>query len=451
MGPAEQTVAREQTKEFVIGAATSALGRRLRTTERVIALIRIAVVLFNIVTYLWLAPFEKRPELARWVIFLAPLYAIGAFVLAGQTDDRIDRGDIRMIVGLSLTSTVGDVLLIAVWIYATGGAASPYFLLYHVSVAAAVGRFGLMIGAISTVMSALAYIGVVVIDGGAPVYPIVVRVGYMFVIAAFSGYLVEVLRRSEHAAALADASSKAYREVDELKSAFVQNVSHELRTPLTVIRGASSTLRRKYEYLDPDQRESLLDMIEKHSAHFGRLIQDLLDFATSSRGEMSVSATRVDLRELVEAEVERMQPNMTQRVVVKGPPRSVALWCDEPKVARALHALLDNAAKFSDPGSEVDVVIEERGGMAIVKVTDRGRGIHPERHSKVFESFYQIDPPPEGGAEGTGIGLNVAREMIRLHGGDIVVTSALEEGSTFTVLIPVEPPRTEASTEIPSA
>lgn len=82
---------------------------------------------------------------------------------------------------------------------------------------------------------------------------LMVRVGYMFVIAAFSGYLVEVPRRSEHAAALVDASSKAYREVDELKSAFVQNVSHELRTPLTVIRGASSTLRRKHEYLDPDQ------------------------------------------------------------------------------------------------------------------------------------------------------------------------------------------------------
>ena len=440
----------EQAKEFVIGAATSVLGRRLRATERVIALIRIAVVLFNVVTYVWLAPFDKRPELARWVIPLAPLYAIGAFVFAGRTDDRIDRGDIRKLFGLSLISTIGDALLIAVWIFATGGAASPYFLLYHVSVAAAAVRFGIVIGVVSTVMSAFAYIGVVVIDGGAPAFPIVVRVGYMFVIAASFGYLAEVLRRSEHAAALADASSKAYREANELKSAFVQNVSHELRTPLTVIRGASSTLRRKYEYLDPDQRESLLDMIEKHSAYFGRVIQDLLDFATWSRGEMTVSATPIDLCELVEAEVERMQPDMTQRVVVTGPLGSVALWCDQPKVGRALRALLDNAAKFSDPGSDVNVVIEERACMAIVKVTDRGRGIHPD-HSQVFESFYQIDPPPEGGAEGTGIGLHVAREMIRLHGGDIVATSAPEEGSTFTLLIPVEPPRTEASTEPPSA
>ncbi|MPZ70481.1 MAG: hypothetical protein GEU71_13285 [Actinobacteria bacterium] len=408
-------------------------------------------MLFNIITFLWLSPFEERLDLARLIIVLAPAYAVVTFFLAARTDDSIEKGDIRRIMTLSLISTVSDALLIAVWIYATGGPASPYFLLYHASVAASVGRFGLAMGVVSTVASALAYIAVVMIDGGAPVYPIVVRVGYMFVIAAFSGYLVEIVRRSERDAARSEAAAKSYKEVDELKSAFVQNISHELRTPLTVIRGASSTLLRRHEDLDEAQRGALLEMVEKHSAHFGRLIQDLLDFATTTRGELTVSGTRSDLTDLVRSEADRIQPNITQRIVISSPGESIPLWCDEAKVKRAIHALLDNASKFSDPGSEIDVVSELRAGVAVLKVIDRGVGIPEEFHDQIFESFFQINPAPEGDVAGTGIGLHVAREMIRLHGGDVVVSSAPGVGTTFTVLIPVEPPREEALTDSPSA
>lgn len=424
-----------------IGASVAALGRRLKTTERAIAVIRIAVVLFNIITFVWLSPFGERLDLARTIIVLAPVYAFITFLLAARTDDSIEKGDIRRILRLSLISTAGDALLIAIWIYATGGPASPYYLLYHASVAAAVGRFGLALGVVSTVVSALAYIGVVVLDGGAPVYPILVRVGYMFVIAGFSGYLVEIVRRSERDAGIAEAVARSYKDVDDLKSAFVQNISHELRTPLTVIRGASSTLRRRHDELDETQRDALLEMVEKHSAHFGRLIQDLLDFATTTRGELVVSGSLTDLRELITSEVETMQPNITQRIVVSGPDESIPLWCDEPKVQRAIHALLDNASKYSDPGSQIDVVSELRAGVAILKVIDRGMGIPEEFHDQIFESFFQIHPAPEGDVAGTGIGLHIAREMIRLHGGDVSVSSAPGEGTTFTVLIPVEPPR----------
>ena len=396
---------------------------------------------------MWLSPFEERLDLARLIIFLAPVYAFVTFLLAARTDESIEKGDIRRIMTLSLVSTVGDALLIAVWIYATGGPSSPYFLLYHASVAASVGRFGLAMGVVSTFASAVAYITVILIDGGAPAFPIVVRVGYMFVIAGFSGYLVEIVRRSERDAALAEAAAKSYKEVDELKSAFVQNVSHELRTPLTVIRGASSTLRRRHDDLDETQRAALLEMVEKHSAHFGRLIQDLLDFATTSRGELTVTGTRSDLRDLVRSEADRIQPNITQRVVVSSPEESIPLWCDEAKVKRAIHALLDNASKFSDPGSEIDVVSELRAGVAVLKVIDRGVGIPREFHDQIFESFFQIHPAPEGDASGTGIGLHVAREMIRLHGGDVVVSSSSGEGTTFTLLIPVEPPHEEAATD----
>jgi signal transduction histidine kinase len=407
-------------------------------------------VLFNIVTFFWLSPFEERLGLARLITVLAPAYAVVTFYLAARTDDSIEKGDIRRIMSLSLLSTVGDVILIAVWIYATGGPISPYFLLYHASVAASVGRFGLAMGAVSTVASAMAYVAVVVIDGGAAVYPIVVRVGYMFVIAGFSGYLVEIVRRSERDAALAESAAKAYKEVDELKSAFVQNVSHELRTPLTVIRGASSTLRRRHDDLDETQRAALLEMVEKHSAHFGRLIQDLLDFATTTRGELAVSGTSADLRDLIDSEVDRIRPNITQRIVVSAPGESIPLWCDDAKVKRAIHALLDNASKFSEPASEIDVVSELRAGVAVLKVIDRGVGIPEEFHDQIFESFLQIHPAPEGDVSGTGIGLHVAREMVRLHGGDVVVSSSPGEGTTFTVLIPVEPPPEEGPKDFPS-
>ncbi len=402
-----------------------------------IALIRIAIVVFNIVVYFTLAPVEIRPELARAIVFLAPIYAAITFLLAARTDQHAERGEMKRILHISLISTVGDLLLIALWIYATGGPDSPFYLLYHASVAASVGRFGVIIGAVTTIASALAYVTVVLIDGGAPVYPILVRVGYMFFIGAFSGYLVEVMRRSERAVAAADASARSYREINDLKSAFVQNVSHELRTPLTVIRGASSTLRRKHTALDDDQRSALLEMIEKHSAHFGRLIQDLLDFATTNRGEMDLALSDVELSELVRAEIEIVQPNITQRIHLEEE-EPVQVRCDRPKIGRALHGLLDNAAKFSPPGGDIYVRISNRVGMAIVAVTDKGKGIEGHLQEKVFESFFQIDPPPQGGAEGTGIGLHVAREIVRLHGGELSVESAPGSGSTFSIHLPVK-------------
>jgi signal transduction histidine kinase len=403
---------------------------RLRRTERFISFIRLAVVFFNSALYLWLSPTHEHHELAWAIIVVANLYAlVTVFWDPTQLNPNV----------LPVANMVLDNVLIAVWLYATGGYESPFFMLFYAEAAASVGRFGWKIGTGAAAGSGLLYLVVVSIDGGGPTYQVASRIAYIFFITAFVAYVVENAREIEREALASEASAEAYAEIARLKAAFVSTVSHELRTPLTTIKGATTTLLKNEERFDPVQVRTLLEMVERQSAHLGKLIQDLIDVATIDQGEIDFLFEWCDIQDIVRVEVDRVRASIPQPIEIVVPTDEPQVRCDRALVARVIRNLLDNASKFSSSRDAIRVVISHDLGHVHVDVEDNGIGIDVTEQENIFDRFYQVDASLTRRVQGAGIGLNIARELVRLHRGEISVSSGLGEGSQFRVSLPLDP------------
>ena len=403
---------------------------RLRATERFISFIRLAVVLFNSVLYLTMSPSHEHHGLAWTIIVVANIYAVvTVFFNPEQLHPTV----------IPVINMVLDNILIALWLYSTGGYSSPFFMLFYAEAAASVGRFGWKIGTAAAAGSGLLYLGVVMIDGGAPGYQVAARVAYIFFITAFVAYVVENARGIEREASAAEATAEAYAELGRLKAAFVSTVSHELRTPLTTIKGATSTLLKNEDRFDPVQVRTLLEMVERQSAHLGKLVQDLIDVATLEQGEIEFAFDWCRIEDVVQDEVGRIKGKIPQALAVQVAPGVGEIRCDSALMARVVRNLLDNASKFSPAGSVITVAISEDRDQVEIAVSDQGIGIELEQQDRIFDRFFQVDSSLTRKAQGTGIGLNIARELVRLHRGDILVDSELGGGATFIVRLPKDP------------
>lgn len=402
-------------------------GERLRQTERAISFIRLGVVAFNSLLYLSLAGSDQRRSLALAIIVIAGVYAI---VTVAYNPERLAP------TVMPVVTMVLDNILIAVWLHATGGFDSPFFPLFYAEAAASVGRFGWFIGTISAVGSAFLYLWVVAVDAAAPAYDVIARVGYIFVIVAFVSYVVEVARDSERDAAEAEAATEAFAELSRLKGAFVSTISHELRTPLTTIKGATATLLKGTADLTDQQRHDLVAAADRQSAHLSKLVQDLIDVATLERGDLEFEPTRTDIAMLVTAEAASAAQRTSRNVLVNANGEVPEIYCDPPMIRRALANMIDNALKFSPDGGPVTIDIEDLGFEVAIDITDEGIGIAREEQDRIFDRFYQVDSSMTRKTYGAGIGLAIARELVRLHRGDVKVSSELGKGARFRVVLP---------------
>lgn len=405
-------------------------GERLRRTERFISFLRLTIIVFNSTLYLTILPHREHHGLAIAIIVIANLYALlTVFWDPAQLSPEV----------IPFTNMVLDNVLIALWLHATGGYESPFFMLFYAEAAASVGRFGSKIGAGSALGSALLYVGVVLVDGGAPVHQVIARVAYIFFITAFVAYIVENARAVERDARVSEATTAAFEELSRLKAAFVSTVSHELRTPLTTIKGATSTLLKNEDRFETAQVRTLLEMIERQSDHLGRLIQDLIDVANLEQGGIEFLFEWSDIREIVDAEVSRLKKSVPQEIEVRFEGESDLIKCDRMLMARVVHNLIENASKFSSNRDPIIIEGVFQRDKVLLDVIDHGIGIDSSEHERIFDRFYQVDSSLTRQAQGAGIGLNIVREVVHLHRGDIEVTSALGEGSRFRVTLPVDP------------
>lgn len=418
---------KQHVGRHVVSPLTEA--QRLQRTERFIAYIRAAVVSLNTITYLLLAEHGERHDMALALIAIVWVYTVVTLAARPGYEGRIR--------GFAVANTVLDNVFIALWLWATGGADSPYYVLYYAETVATVGRFGVRSGLVAAVGSAALYAAVVVLDGGGSFFVTTVRVGYIFVLVAFVGYVVEAARSSEREAAESGAEAVAQREAGALKDRFIATVSHELRTPLTAVRGAASTLLKHEDVFDAEQRRDLLTVIERQSRRLGTMIQDLLDFSTLQQGRMRLQVEDVELVGVVQRVVEETEQRGSHRVVLSADERPIWVECDPGKVTRAIAQIADNAAKFSPEGSTITFRVRAIDDGAEVEVEDEGIGLEPEQVDRVFDRFYQVDGSLTRAAEGSGIGLSMARELIRLHGGDITVSAERGTGSRFRIELPL--------------
>jgi signal transduction histidine kinase len=222
------------------------------------------------------------------------------------------------------------------------------------------------------------------------------------------------------------------------KTTFVTNVSHELKTPLTSIRMFAEMLKERRQP-DPARREQYLDLMVSETDRLTRLINNVLDFSRLEKGRhryvlKPVEAGRI-VRELVEGQRVRLEHNGFS-VTLRTPPQPVFIRGDEEALKQAILNLLANAEKYSDARKEVEVELAADGQTAFIRVLDRGVGVAPAQAKKIFQEFYRADDSLTSRTKGTGLGLPIARRIIRDHGGEIAYAPREGGGSVFEIKLP---------------
>jgi signal transduction histidine kinase len=245
--------------------------------------------------------------------------------------------------------------------------------------------------------------------------------------------VVEATRELREANRALATSNLELIETDRLRESFVANVTHDLRTPLTAIKGAAENLLDGIAgVLSGDQRE-YVEIVREHATRLTGTVNELLQAARLEGGQVELQPEPLDARAVVEEVASGLQPIARERRVqleVRGLEARVA--ADREKLRRAVENLISNAVKFTDDGGQVTIEVIPARDAVEVAVRDTGHGIPADELPKLFERFYR------GSARkpGTGLGLSIARNLVRLHGGDITVESEVGRGSEFRVRLP---------------
>jgi signal transduction histidine kinase len=233
--------------------------------------------------------------------------------------------------------------------------------------------------------------------------------------------------------------------LSEMKSNFVSSVSHELRAPIAAVRLMAESLEGGKIKGEAKQKD-YFRLIVQECRRISSLVENVLDFSRIDRGRKRYDFEPLDLLALVRHTVALMQPNAAECGVTlafaEPAPDAARLepsW-DHQAIEQSLVNLLDNAIKYSPPGSEVAVRVEAYDSAARIWVEDRGPGIPLEAQAKVFDLFYRHGSELRRETKGSGIGLSIVRHVAEAHGGRVVVESAPGQGSRFALDLPLVPP-----------
>jgi signal transduction histidine kinase len=233
----------------------------------------------------------------------------------------------------------------------------------------------------------------------------------------------------------------AYAEVKlaQQKTSFVANVSHELKTPLTSIRMFAEMLREGRQP-DESKRKRYLDIMTSETERLTRLINNVLDFSRMGQGKKHYMVRVCDVVALCEDVVANQRARLENNgfdVTFAAQADQVFVRADEEAVKQALVNLLSNAEKYSAEIKQIDVDITREAGSVVIGVSDRGVGIPSGEGEKIFTEFYRVDDALSSPARGTGLGLTIARRILRDHNGDIRYRPRDGGGSTFEIVLPL--------------
>ncbi|NWF58444.1 MAG: HAMP domain-containing protein [Fischerella sp.] len=221
----------------------------------------------------------------------------------------------------------------------------------------------------------------------------------------------------------------------EQERQFVSNVSHELRTPLTIVHGYLQSVLRRPHNLTETQIEAL-ETAASEAEHTIRLLEDLLDLARADSGYLHFHIESYILNDLV-AEVVAMAEQYSERAIkIEADIDSIQVKADHNRLKQVLLNLIDNAIKYSEPGTPILLKINQQEQEAIIQVCDRGYGIPLQHQSRIFERFYRVDESRHHATGGAGLGLSIVKTLVEGMGGKVSVRSRLGEGSIFTVVLP---------------
>jgi signal transduction histidine kinase len=226
------------------------------------------------------------------------------------------------------------------------------------------------------------------------------------------------------------------------KTDFVSNVSHELKTPLTSIRMFSELLAEG-RITDSTKQQSYLNIITTEAARLTRLINNVLDFSRMERGEKKYRMVDCDLAETIRSTEDAFRPHLEATGFTfkcELPDQTIHLNADPDALSQILVNLMSNAEKYAADGKEItlQVLVQPSPNSAVeIRVLDRGAGIPKGCGEKIFEKFYRAHDSLNSGVPGSGLGLTIARQIARAHGGDVTYATREGGGSCFTLRLPL--------------
>ena len=233
--------------------------------------------------------------------------------------------------------------------------------------------------------------------------------------------------------------AKVVAEADKLRVAMLTSLSHDLRTPLASVLGAATSLLANLGLYDRARTEELLTTIREEAERLDRFVGNLLDMSRLEAGALGVKSQLTDVGEVVDAAVQRLTRRLSGHQVARDIPSDLPFAKADPLLLeQAVVNLLDNAVKFTPPGSTIAIRAPNGGGRITLTVVDEGRGIPLAELPHIFDKFYRARKG-DYGAAGTGLGLAVARGFVEAFGGTLTAANRTDrEGAIFTLIMPAE-------------
>jgi signal transduction histidine kinase/ActR/RegA family two-component response regulator len=229
------------------------------------------------------------------------------------------------------------------------------------------------------------------------------------------------------------------READQRKTEFLATLAHELRNPMAPLSTALAVLKRTMP--TPEAAAPYYDMMTRQLEHMVRLVNDLMEVSRITRGKIDLRLEPLALDRVIQDAVELSRPLMDvrrHRLAVQPADASLFVQGDAVRLTQVFSNLLNNAAKYTPEGGEIDIRIARQGSRALVTVQDDGLGIEPHMLASIFDMFVQVSGTARAAQGGLGIGLTLVKTLVGLHGGLVTAHSdGLHRGSRFDVMLPL--------------
>jgi two-component system sensor histidine kinase KdpD len=243
----------------------------------------------------------------------------------------------------------------------------------------------------------------------------------------------------------AEAQTQALAEADRLKTALLAMMSHDFRSPLTAIKtSVTGLLQDDVPWERATQRE-LLQGIDQETDRLNGMVGNILALSRLEAGAWRPQCELVTLAEIVGAALEAFSAEENRRITIELDSAPPEIWVDTVQIVQVLHNLLENALKYSPPGSSVHLSAAQRDGLLEIEVLDCGEGLAPGEEQLIFQRFYRAPRWRESSLPGAGIGLAICLGLVEAHGGGLTAANRIEGGAVFRMTLPLRgaiPPHT---------
>jgi signal transduction histidine kinase len=236
---------------------------------------------------------------------------------------------------------------------------------------------------------------------------------------------------------LLEEQTRALQLADNRKNEFISVLVHELRNPLAALNGGLKLLSRKPDEARSDQIQGLM---HQQMDHIIRLVDDLLDVSRITQGKINLVKSEFDVKEAVATALEMTRLAVEEKqhaLMFRAPEQPCLIYADKVRLTQCVSNLVNNAAKYTPSGGQIEVVLELHENACRISVTDNGLGLTPESSMAIFKMFEQVEEHRRHAHGGLGIGLALVKQLMELHGGDVTVSSdGPGLGSTFSLDLP---------------